>query len=76
MYFLLGYCYGGFFTPRLMEENDVFYDKLIPKKTENSLFTYLKFGMKSLGEFPRRAKIEFIRGAITGFIASEKHRRK
>lgn len=76
MYFLLGYCYGGFFTPRLMEENDEYYDRLIPKKTENSLFTYIKFGLKSLGEFPHRAKIEFIRGAITGFIASEKHRRK
>ena len=75
MYFLLGYCYGGFYTPRLMKENDEFYERLIPNKTENPIFTYIKFGLKSLGEFPNRAKIEFIRGAITGFIASEKYRR-
>lgn len=76
MYFLLGYCYGGFFTPRLMKKNDEYYDRLIPNKTENPIFTYIKFGLKSLGEFPNRAKIEFIRGAITGFIASEKYRRE
>ena len=76
MYFLLGYCYGGFFTPSLMKENDEFYERLIPKQTENPLLTYIKFGLRSLGEFPNRAKIEFIRGAITGFLASEKYRKK
>jgi hypothetical protein len=76
MYFLLGYCYGGFFTPRLMKENDEFYEQLTPKKAENPLLTYIKFGLKSLREFPNRAKMEFIRGAITGFFASEKYRKK
>ncbi len=72
VYFLMGYCYGGYYSPSYMRENDRFYNKLIPPGHQFSFLSYILFAVKALKDFPTFAKASFIRGAIAGLIAARK----
>ncbi|UCE14593.1 MAG: B12-binding domain-containing radical SAM protein [Candidatus Heimdallarchaeota archaeon] len=77
VYYLLGYCYGGFYNPSAMNRNEEFYRRLLPSGYRQiSLETYLKFAFKALREFPNHAKITFLKGAITGYLATRKSEHK